>query len=164
MNGKDAIKTALRSTAHLLNWYLSDLSDADLLVRPVPGANHIAWQLGHLITAEASMTGKNVPGVALPELPAGFQEKHSKEAAASDDAAAFLKKAEYQALFNNLREASITAVEKLTEADLDRPTTGNVAKLAPTVGALFLLEANHTMMHVGQFTAVRRLLGKPVLF
>src|SRR6476646_9300915 len=90
MNGKDAIKTALRSTAHLLNWFLSDLSDADLLVRSVPGSNHVAWQLGHLIAVESSAIGKNIPGASLPELPPGFREKYTKETAASDDAGAFL--------------------------------------------------------------------------
>ena len=49
-------------------------------------------------------------------------------------------------------------------ADLDKPTPGEMAKYAPTVGALFLLTSNHVMMHAGQFTVVRRKLGKPVLF
>jgi len=164
MNGKDAIKTALRETAHLLNWYLSDLSDADLLVQPVPSANHIAWQLGHLIVAEGGLVGNNIPGSSFPALPAGFKEKHTKEMASSDAPGAFLKKAEYLSLFNNLREMSITAVEKLSDADLDRPNTGSMAKFAPTLGALLILASNHTMMHVGQFTPVRRKLGKPVLF
>jgi hypothetical protein len=164
MNGKDAIKTALRGTANLLNWFVSDLSDADLLVRPCPGANHIAWQLGHLLLAEVDLVGKHVPGVSFPELPAGFREKHSKEKAASDAPGEFLKKSEYLSLFNNLREITVTAVDRLTDADLDRPNTGNMAKFAPTLGALLLLQSNHTMMHAGQFTAVRRKLGKPVLF
>jgi hypothetical protein len=39
-----------------------------------------------------------------------------------------------------------------------------MAKHAPTLGDIFLLLATHTMMHAGQFTVVRRKLGKPVLF
>jgi len=31
--------------------YLGDFTDADLLVRSVPGSNHAAWQLGHTIAA-----------------------------------------------------------------------------------------------------------------
>ena len=42
--------------------------------------------------------------------------------------------------------------------------TGDFAKWAPTIGALLLLTANHTLMHAGQFTVVRRALNKPVLF
>jgi hypothetical protein len=39
-----------------------------------------------------------------------------------------------------------------------------MAAFAPTLGHIFLLVANHTLMHAGQITVVRRLLGKPVLF
>jgi hypothetical protein len=39
-----------------------------------------------------------------------------------------------------------------------------MAQFAPTLGALFILISNHVLMHTGQFTVVRRKLGKPVLF
>ena len=71
MTGKDAIKYALRSTHGMVGMYLGDLSDADLLVRPVPGANHIAWQLGHLIVAEQHLLAAYLPGAQWPTLPAG---------------------------------------------------------------------------------------------
>ncbi len=162
MKAQDAICTALKGTQHLLGMYLQDLSDADLLVRPAPGANHIAWQIGHLITAERGMVTENMPGVKYPELPAGFAERHTKEAAARDTG--FGTKAEYLDLFNKVRQTTIDAVAKLSEADLDKPTVGRVAQMAPTLGRLLLLNADHTSMHSGQFTVVRRKLGKPVLF
>ena len=62
------------------------------------------------------------------------------------------------------RKATIAALSKLSDADLDRPTTGPMAQFAPTLGQLFLAASNHTLMHAGQFTVVRRKLGKPVLF
>lgn len=164
MTGKDAIKYMLQSTHGMVGFYLSDLSDADLLVRPVPGANHIAWQLGHLIVAEPHLLSAYLPGAQWPTLPAGFAEKHTKETASLDGASNFFKKNEYLSLYGQVREATIAGLEKLHDADLDRPTTGNMTKFAPTVGTMFMLNANHTMMHVGQFTAVRRKLGKPVLF
>jgi hypothetical protein len=163
MNSRDAIRTALTSTQNLLKWYVSDLSDADLLVRPVPNANHIAWQLGHLISAERSMC-KMVPGAAYPELPAGWDERHSKDTAAQEPPTGFATKATYLDLFDKVRAATLAAVEKLSDPDLDRPTQGTMAKFAPTIGALLVLNANHTMMHGGQFSVVRRKLGKPVLF
>jgi uncharacterized damage-inducible protein DinB len=162
MKGTEVIRGALKGTSHTLNMYLSDLSDADLLVRPVPAANHIAWQLGHLISAEPYLAKMAIPEANYPELPAGFTEKHNKATAASDSG--FLTKAQYLELFNKLREATIAAVGKLSDADLDKPTVGSMAKYAPTAGAMLLLTSNHTLMHAGQFTAVRRKLGKPVLF
>lgn len=163
MNAKEAIRTALTSTQNLLGWYLSDLSDADLLVRPVPTANHIAWQLGHLIDSEGHLLSQ-VPGAAYPELPAGWAEQHGKSTAAMDPPKGFATKAEYLSRFNKAREATLAILAKMPDADLDKPTQGNMAQFAPTLGALFLLEANHTLMHAGQFTVVRRKLGKPVLF
>jgi hypothetical protein len=163
MTGRDAIRTALTSTQNILGWYLEDLSDADLLVRPVPNANHIAWQLGHLIVSERGM-GQQVAGVRYPELPAGFAEQHDKKKAAEDPPRGFATKAQYLELFNKVRGATVEAVGKLSDADLDRPTEGNMARFAPTLGALLVLTANHVMMHAGQFSVVRRKLGKPVLF
>ncbi len=162
MNAKDAIRTALQSSSGILNMYLSDLSDADLLVRPVPNANHIAWQLGHLIAAEQQL-GSAIPGAKLIELPAGFAEKHTPATAAVDPPTGFATKAEYLNLFTKRREATLATLAGMSEATLDQPTPGPMAQYAPTFGALLLLVSNHDLMHAGQFTVVRRKLGKPVL-
>jgi hypothetical protein len=164
MNAKDAIKTALASTQHMFNWYLSDLSDADLLVRPVPGANHIAWQLGHLIGTECNFFGRHIPTAKYPTLPAGFAEQHNKASAAKDPPQGFRTKEEYLNLFNSVRGATLAAVDTMSDADLDKETPADLKRFAATVGNLLVLTANHTLMHVGQFTVVRRKLGKPVLF
>jgi hypothetical protein len=156
MNAKEAIKGSLKATQDMLNWYLSDLADADILVRPVPNANHIAWQLGHLIGSENGMFPSVLANTAPVALPTGFAEQHATKMASQDPPKGFLSKAEYVALFNKARETTIGAVDKMSDADLDKPTPGDMAKWAPTVAALLILTANHTMMHAGQFTVVRR--------
>ena len=163
MNAREAIKTSLTSTKELPGWFLADLSDADLLVRPVPGANHIAWQLGHLISSEANLA-KVLPGAAYPELPAGFAERHNKAAASVDPPKGFATKQQYLELFDKTRTATLAALQKLSDTDLDKPTQGEMARFAPTLGALLLLTSSHVVMHTGQFSVVRRKLGKPVLF
>jgi uncharacterized damage-inducible protein DinB len=164
MNAKDAIKYSLNSNHQVLKMYLADLSDADLLARPAPGANHIAWQLGHLIASEAMHFLPNIPGGGTVELPDGFAAKHTKTTAASDNPADFYTKAQYLETFDKVRGAVLAAVEKMSDADLDRPNNGPMKDFAPTIGTLLLLDANHEMMHAGQFTTVRRKVGKPVLF
>jgi hypothetical protein len=163
MNGKEAIKAALESTSFILKWYVSDLSDADLFIRPTPKANHIAWQLGHVIAGDLYLIKSQLPDAAYPELPAGFVEAYGAEGASKDGPEGFLTKDEYLALFDMVRAATIAELGALSDADLDRPTTGDMAAFAPTLGHLFLGASNHTLMHAGQFTVVRRLLGKPVL-
>lgn len=163
MNAKEALAFLLKSNRWLTQTYLSDLSDADLLVRPVPGANHIAWQLGHFIAAEATLFLPHVPGAKPPVLPPGFAEQHSKETAAAEPTAGFLTRQEYLSLADTVRGATLAALDGLTEADLDKDS-GLGWDLVPTVGSVFVTIANHELMHTGQFTVVRRRLGKPVLF
>ncbi|MCE9530641.1 MAG: DinB family protein [Planctomycetes bacterium] len=108
MNAKDAIKYVLVSNQNILEMFLADLGDEDLLVRPVPGANHVAWQLGHLITSEVKLIADM--GCATAKLPAGFAEKHTKLTAANDSPTAFLKKAEYMAVFKTVHEGTLAAL------------------------------------------------------
>ena len=163
MNGSQAIQSAIQSTQLVVTALLEDLSDADLLIRPVPGANHIAWQLGHLIDSEVQMIKDQLPGTAYPELPAGFTKQHTKETAAVDPPTGFLTKAQYLDLFKNVQAVTLATVSKLSDADLDKPTSGRMKSWFPTLGSVLLLAANHPMMHVGQFSVVRRKLGKPVV-
>jgi hypothetical protein len=160
MTAKNVVRNTIQACQDVTKGYLSDLSDAELLVRPVPGANHIAWQLGHLIGSEREMIG--ALGHAMPELPAGFAEAHSKEAAARD--AGFASRAEYVALSGRVRAATLAALEGTSESDLDAPAPEAMRSYAATVAAVFNIVGIHEMMHAGQFAVVRRKLGKPVLF
>ncbi len=161
MNAKDAIKYSLNSNAWILKTYLGDLSDSDLLTRSAPNANHPAWQLGHLIASEVSLVAGM--GCKTASLPPGFAEKHTKETTGNDSPSAFLKKQEYIDLFDKVRAGTLTALEAMPDADLDKPTTGSLKDFAPTNGAMFLLVASHVTMHAGQIVPLRRKLGKPVL-
>jgi len=161
MNTKDVIKYAITSSQQIVSNFLSDLSDADLLVRAAPTANHIAWQLGHLIGSEASYFLAKLPGAPTVELPAGFAEQHSNTTAQQNPPTGFLTKAQYLELFNKVRGVTLAALDKLTDADLDQPTGWD---MAPTIGKVLVMISTHDMMHAGQFSVVRRILGKPVLF
>lgn len=163
MNAHGAIKNVLAGADRLTTRYLDDFSDADLLVRPVPGANHVAWQLGHLIAAEHGLVESVCPG-AMPPLPEGFAEKHSNETAGSDDASAFLKKAQYVDLYRQQRAATLKALDSLSEADLDRPGPEKYRGFVDTVGAVFTMQGGHWGMHAGQWAIVRRKLGRKPMF
>jgi len=161
MNTKEAVAGSLNLSGTITKMYLADLSDADLMERAVPNANHIAWQLGHFIATEAK-GGAAMGGVA--ELPDGFAAKHSKGTAASDSPGDFFTKAQYLEYHDSVRAATLALLASLPDEKLDEPTVGPMASLAPTWGHMFILLAGHAMMHAGQFTTTRRKLGKPVLF
>lgn len=163
MQAKEALKATLNSTRDLLNWYVSDLSDQDLTVRPVPNANNAAWQLGHLIEGEVGL-GSDLPGASYPPLPGSIKGKYDKASASGQPSGGYLSKAAYMELFNQARAATLANLDKLTDVDLEKANTGGMAKFAPRYADLIVLMANHTLMHAGQFTVVRRALGKPILF
>lgn len=162
MTGKDAILYSLQASSGMLKSYLGDLSDSDFTARPVPNANHIAWQLGHLIASEIKLIKHEVHAVTYPTLPAGFAETHGPKNNTADDG--FLTKDEYIALFDKVRNVTLAAARGLPDGEFDRPTEGPMASYAPNLGTLFLLISQHDLMHAGQFTPIRRKLGKPVLF
>jgi len=162
MQAKDAMKQVIEFSHLLVRMYVEDLSDQDLLVRSVPGANHIAWQLGHAAVGTAYVL--DLLGHQPPELPSGFAEKYTKETAASDDPTAFDTKAVYLSLADAMKAASLAAVDATAEADLDKPGPESMREYAPTVAAVLMLLGSHWLMHAGQFVPIRRKLGKPPLF
>ena len=162
MNGKEAIRDTLNFSHFVLTKYLNDFTDADLLKRPGPGSNHVAWQLGHLIASECSLLNGIRPGSA-PELPAGFAEKHTKANSGSDDPANFCTKQQYLDLTEKVHAATLKLLDAFPEADFALPAPENFRKMFPTIGSIFILISTHPMMHAGQFVPVRRALGKPVV-
>lgn len=161
MTAKDVLTGALKMTLGLVESSLADLSDADLQVSPVTGANNIAWQIGHLIASEKAL-GTNM-GISYPVLPPAVEALAPGSSAKSHGQGGNLPKDEYLSLFKRVRATTLGGLEKLGDADLDKPNDGPMKGFAPTYGALFNLVGIHTMMHCGQFSVVRRALGKPVL-
>src|SRR5262245_51284790 len=160
MDSKDMIRKVAASNDFIVNAYLADFSDADLLVRPVPEAHHVAWQLGHLILAEQALLKSAAPSAAPIELRAGWDKQYTPETGRTNPPAGFATKADYLALYQRSRANVLKALDSAAEADLAAPTQGRLARIAPTALDMFLLIANHPMMHVGQWVVVRRKLGK----
>ncbi|HEY1923415.1 MAG TPA: DinB family protein [Tepidisphaeraceae bacterium] len=142
---------------------LSDFSDADFHTRPCPGANHAAWQIGHLINAETGMVAAMDPK-AVSKLPDGFDKKFSKETCSKDDPAFFGTKAQLMDQFGKTRAATIAWVKTLKPADLEKPGPESLKSFAPTVGHVLQMLPMHVTMHLGQFQVARRKMGKPILF
>lgn len=147
----------------MLEWTLGDFTEDELMVRPVPMANHPMWQLGHL-AYETGVFASLVPGVKVPASVTDLKAKFSKETQKVDDAKAFPSKAEVLKQLGIARDALAEAVRKLTPEDLNTETPGPFKQFAPTIGHLIEMCGAHVMMHVGQIQVARRKLGKPVLF
>jgi hypothetical protein len=156
---KDVIRLTLGSADQIMNAYIGDLSEDDLLVPPFAGSNPIAWQLGHIIAGERGMLEELKPG-SSPPLPEGFAEAHDKETAAPKTFKPFCKKDEYLRLWQAQRAATLAALDTIADDQLDASTG---VSYAPTTAAMLNMIGVHPLMHLGQFVAVRRKAGKPVV-
>lgn len=163
MNARDAIKVGLDMAEFIGLGYLQDMTEGELRHRPAPGANHINWQLGHIIASEHQIIESCVPG-SMPALPAGFADKYTKATASIDDASKLLTKDELLKVYGTQRAATLAALAKLTDADLDRESPESIRPYAPNFANAFSLQGSHWLMHAGQWAVVRRQLGRPPLF
>lgn len=157
------ITQSLELPTMIVNSYLEDLTDADLLLRPSEKMNHIAWQLGHLIHSEHFHVTEVFPG-SMPALPEGFQNLHTRETAGSNNPHDFKSKSEYLRLMQEQRRGTLALLATLSDEQLMQPAPESIQYFGPTIGCIFAGEATHWMMHAGQWAVVRRQLGKPPLF
>jgi hypothetical protein len=163
MPANQLIIDSINGAFGLLTMHLADLSDADLMVRPVPAANHAAWQLAHLASFDVMVADTIAPGQALGK-PANLATATAKDASKSDDPAHFPKKAELLATMEAAKNITVKALAGMSDADLDEPSPESFRKFAPKVGNLLLLGPMHAGMHLGQLQVLRRKLGKPHVF
>lgn len=160
MSPQEAIRATIDGCQMIVDMYLDDLTEAESLHRPAPGANHIRWQLGHLIDNERKFNELLSPGVA-PALPAGFSDRYSPETAQIDDGTQFDTLATLRELARQQRAATLQILrdfpaEKLGEA--------SGIEYAPRWVDILVIQGTHWLMHAGQWAVIRRQLGRPPLF
>jgi hypothetical protein len=160
MHVKELIKKTIDMGHSVCMAYLTDLTDAQLMLRPAPGVNHINWQLGHLIVSENYHSNLVIAG-KMPPLPAGFAAKYAKDTATSDDPKAFCSKEELLKVAADQRAGTLAILGAVSDAELD---ANSGLSYCPTKAELLALEGTHWLMHCGQWAVVRRQLGKPPLF
>src|SRR2546423_7991876 len=73
----DAIAFVLEKSKASLHRFTADLSPSEFLHRPTEKANCTAWLIGHLALSDRNCLKRL--GAPLPELPAGFERRFSRE-------------------------------------------------------------------------------------
>ena len=153
----------LADNFEMLKNHLGEFSDAEMFVRPVAGANHAAWQVGHLLFFENMVCSMYAPSAVI-KLPDGSDKLYGKEGATVDDAAKFLSKEELLKHLGTVRQALVTWVKGLSDDDLAKAGPDAFKGWVDTIGDLVIAIQMHTTMHIGQIQVIRRKLGKKVMF
>jgi hypothetical protein len=163
MNFKDAVRSSLRISDFLVQGYLADITPDEMMHRPVPDANHVAWQLGHLIAAERHLVEAAAPG-SMPTLPDGFADRHRRDGPMSDNPADFLSKDEYLQLAKQVRDSTLQVLDRFSDADFDKPVAARVPPFVKCAGDCFATIGPHWSLHAGQWVVLRRKLGRQRMF
>ena len=161
MSNAELFSKNILQSKGMVDSFLKDFSDADMLFRPAKTANHATWQMGHLANSVRGMVTMCDPTVAFP-----FEDdtRFGKSKASIDDPTFFPKGAELLSRFDQAMDTAAAWVATLSDTDLAKPAPERMQALAPTVANMALLLASHPLMHLGQFTVTRRALGKPLIF
>ena len=163
MSQSQLIADLSTSANGLLKKHLADLTDAELMTRPVPGANHGLWQLAHLARFEGMLAKLLSPDHPFA-LPAVFAEVGGKNTAGVDDPEKFPTKAEVLDVLDKAHAAQLAGLPKLSDDDLAQPAPEQFRSFAPRLGDLIAMGPMHAMLHLGQIQVLRRKLGKPNVF
>lgn len=153
----------LSRSVEMYKAHLGDFSDAEMFARSSPKANHAAWQLGQVISSDHHLVALVDPK-AMAALPEGFDKKFTKETAGIDDPSKFPNKQQLLEQFAKTRNAAAAWVRTLSDEQLNKALPEKVRPFAKTVGEMAAMMSVHSAMHLGQIQAIRRKLGKPVLF
>ncbi len=161
LTASSAIARGLRANQVLAHRYLDDLKPAEFDHQPFPGVNSAAWVLGHLVLTERRALG--ALGAELPELPAGFEEKFKVTGQPAPEQGHLGEPAQLLRLFDAHRDALVRAVEAAADTHLSQEInlSSRSAALYPTTGELAAFMGQHTALHLGQVTVIRRSLGYP---
>lgn len=162
MNIRDALKNNIQTSQMVCGAYLGDLSDEEAMQRPHPQCNHINWQVGHIIASENQMASHCVAG-SLPELPAGFAEKYTRETNGSDNPDDFVPLSQLKEIAKTQTDAVLEMIDGMAEDDFAKPAPEAMQSYAATNAAIINMIGSHWMMHAGQWVVLRRQLGRDIV-
>lgn len=136
--------------------------DADWFEQPFEGANHIAWQVGHIIVAQYGLTVEAVHG-RQPEdglaYPSEYRKLFGRSALPEGDAGKYPSPRELREQFHAAHQHVVGEVKKLDDRVLDEPPEWS-HPLCPTKRDALHFCGMHELVHAGQIGMLRRMLGK----
>lgn len=126
-------------------------------------SNHAAWVYGHLATYPAKVAAMVGLDAAKCAAPASFEELFKDGTACQDDASGSIYPAMEQitAAFFKTHDALFETLGGIDDAKLLVPTEDEKVRVRwpNTGGRVLFMCNNHIMMHMGQVSAWRRMMG-----
>ena len=137
--------------------YLRDFPEDKYTHQPWPGANHVAWALGHLMVTDNWVL--TTFGGANRDPDGKLSELYGMGSRPTDEPARYASPADLRGQLERVQAELLRHVERMGEAELLQPCAGELAEFAPDKLGLLFQMAWHEGMHAGQIVAIRKALG-----
>ncbi|MBA4019980.1 MAG: DinB family protein [Pirellula sp.] len=157
----DQIRSARAYTWELL----ADLQPQDWFAMP-GGVTHIAWQVGHLAMAQYRLCLDRIRGERESDnrlISLAMLTIFGKGSTPDADSKKYPPVDEIRAVFDRVYKASLDECSRLADADLDLPPLKPHRLFHTKLGSL-LWCTRHEMVHAGQISLVRRMIGRKPLW
>jgi len=159
MKSVELIRWSLALSDQLVARLVADMARTPMVRSCGSTGNHPLWIIGHFAAIEGAMAESvfgepNPVAHWTPLFAAGTQP--------SSDPAAYPPFEEVLGAFRRLRGRTLSLLEKLDDADLDkapRDVPPGFEDEMKTIGRNLLLTSLHNMMHFGQIADCRRVAG-----
>lgn len=145
--------------------FLEKIPDAQWFKMPL-GVTHVAWQAGHLATAEYRLCLERIRGRAPAEealIADDFLKLFGRDTTPVEDASQYPGPTDILRVMTAVHSQVEREVAAWPEADWDQPVATPHPQFNTRLGAL-LWCARHEMLHAGQIGLLRRLLGNGPLW
>ena len=161
MTPNDLLASGIRMSTAMVHRLVDDLTPAEFIHQPAPGANCAAWIVGHLATTMNRALGRL--GVEeAPRIPEDVAAKFqmTKQPAGKQDGLGDPKD------LIGLLDDQATRLQAALRSLTDEALAGEPEVKPPGVktrGEMLLFLSLHSAAHAGQLSTIRRSLGKPPL-
>jgi hypothetical protein len=159
MTANELLSTGYRFGALLVHRMVDDLTPAEFLRQPVPGANCAAWVVGHLALTLRN-TLQRLGATDLPAFPEELIAKLQVTGQQAGEQTGYGDPKTLVALFDAYVERCQSMVSNVTPAFLAETSDGRPG-FAKNRGEGLLFGSLHIAIHTGQLSTIRRCLGKP---
>jgi hypothetical protein len=157
---KDVLVHGLMTSKMMLRFFTEDFKPDEYLHRATEKSNCAAWIIGHLALTDRSVA-KSLGATDLPELPAGFDKRFSRDEGCPQ-ASTFGDVGALWPTFEKHRDLLIATVQRASQEQLDQPASRQTP-MYKTLCEMIDFISLHTCVHIGQITTIRRSLGRPPL-
>ena len=143
---------------------LSDIPEKDWFCMPVPGVTHIAWQVGHLASAQYHLTLQRIRGKQTEDrdlFPTDrFVELFGRTSTPIADSGKYPTPAQLRKTLEQISVQAGKELPPLTDEQLDEPADPSKPHPVVTTKLSSLLWcSHHEFLHAGQIGLLRRMLG-----